>query len=96
MTITAKYAGTCTACHQPIAAGQQVEWERGVKGARHTHCAAAGGVTPSPRAPYARRSLSHGDIYTSRRTGERAVFGCAACSRLGHMCERCRFDEDDN
>lgn len=37
MTITAKFAGTCKKCGGHIAAGTQIEWERGA-GASHVKC----------------------------------------------------------
>jgi len=43
-TMTAKYAGTCTACKAPIARGQRIEWRRGA-GARHVDCAKPGAPT---------------------------------------------------
>ena len=53
MTITAKYAGTCPACRQPIAPGQKVEWAKGSQ-ARHVACsssvAAPVVATSAPRA----------------------------------------------
>jgi hypothetical protein len=60
MTISAKFAGTCTACGQPIAVGDSIEWQRGVKGSRHTACPAKTfktiapvvlGVNQTPAAP---------------------------------------------
>lgn len=47
MTITARYAATCSACQQPIIPGQQIEWERGRKDVRHTDCSA---TTTAPAA----------------------------------------------
>ena len=47
MTITAKYAATCPACHLAIAAGSKIEWSKG-NPAKHSACAA------SPVAPTAR------------------------------------------
>lgn len=41
MTITAKYASTCTACSRPVTPGQQIEWAKGSRGVRHTSCGAA-------------------------------------------------------
>lgn len=37
MTITAKFAGTCSKCHGSIAVGESIEWQRGMP-ARHTSC----------------------------------------------------------
>lgn len=37
MTITARYAGTCPHCQQPIAPGETVSWQRGQK-ATHVTC----------------------------------------------------------
>ncbi|OFW37672.1 MAG: hypothetical protein A3J29_06265 [Acidobacteria bacterium RIFCSPLOWO2_12_FULL_67_14b] len=52
MTITAKYASTCTTCHQTITPGQQIEWERGSTAVRHTSCDTAT-TTTAPAAPSA-------------------------------------------
>lgn len=49
MTITAKYASTCSACRQAITPGQPIEWERGVKSVRHTDCSAASRPAQIPR-----------------------------------------------
>lgn len=38
MTITARYAATCTACHRPVTPGQQIEWRKGSRDVRHTDC----------------------------------------------------------
>lgn len=52
MTITARYASTCSACHQTITPGQQIEWERGSKIVRHTRCETASQAPVSaPSAP---------------------------------------------
>lgn len=47
MTITAKFAGRCTKCFQPIAVGDVIEWTRGVKGASHPTCPVVV-LTPKP------------------------------------------------
>jgi hypothetical protein len=44
MIIKSKYAGKCRACGEPYGVGQDVEWTRGISGARHVSlniCAAA-------------------------------------------------------
>lgn len=52
MTITAKFAGRCNKCFQPIAIGEKIEWTRGVKGAAHIACPAVPvapvNLTPKP------------------------------------------------
>jgi hypothetical protein len=42
MTITAKYASTCSQCQEPVTPGQSIEWERGSKVVRHTTCGTSG------------------------------------------------------
>ncbi len=46
MTITAKYAATCSACRRPILPGQRIEWSKG-QPVRHTTC----GTADSTSAP---------------------------------------------
>ena len=54
MTITAKYASTCTSCHRPVTPGQRVEWTRGEKTVRHTDCGSASATAaPITAAPIA-------------------------------------------
>lgn len=38
MVITSKYNGKCTACHERVLKGMQVNWVRGVKGVTHADC----------------------------------------------------------
>lgn len=38
MTLTAKYAGRCAACHGAIAPGESIEWDRESKRSTHTRC----------------------------------------------------------
>lgn len=92
MTITAKFPGFCPCCNGPIHAGDKVEWTKGAK-ATHAACAASAPAA-RPQSAYRPRQLRNGDEYTSRRTGQRAVFGCAHCSRLGRMCPSCEHDAD--
>jgi hypothetical protein len=40
MLITARFPSTCTVCGTRIAAGVLIDWERGVRGAKHAACAA--------------------------------------------------------
>lgn len=49
MTITAKFASTCTTCHRPVSIGARVEWVKGVSGVRHTDCAVSTGAPASSR-----------------------------------------------
>lgn len=72
MTITARYASTCTACGLPIAVGSQIEWERGNKAVRHTDCAATPCTTTTPASRtitverVGRRSYLRGDTLAVR------------------------------
>lgn len=52
MTITARYASTCTACRQPIVPGTSIEWTKGSRDVRHTDCGSvtAPAATPAPIA----------------------------------------------
>lgn len=45
MTIISKFPGTCTACHDHISVGTQIEWTKGA-GARHVQCPASRGKHP--------------------------------------------------
>ncbi len=42
MIIRAKFGSACLACGKPIAAGEQVNWERGRKGVEHAACTTDG------------------------------------------------------
>jgi len=88
MTITAKYAGTCPACRQPIAPGQKVEWAKGSQ-ARHVTCvsAADGGATR-----VFVRDMPRGGALRGRRTG------CRCGSIEGYPrssdCRQCQYDNE--
>jgi hypothetical protein len=100
MTITNKYPGKCAtcSCSVPVSGGTATKTSLGWQ----VSCSSHSGSTAisAPRAPssasgrYPRRQLVNGDVYTSRRTGERVVFGCGDCSRLGRMCAQCRYDDE--
>jgi hypothetical protein len=62
MTITAKYSGTCTKCHDPIKAGESINWERGV-GSSHVTCPEK--AAPAPADPNAIK-ISQGSGYGGR------------------------------
>jgi len=83
MTITAKYAGTCPACGQPIAPGAKVEWAKGSQ-ARHVSCVAGAPVATAPRFG--------GGALKGRRTG------CRCGSIEGYPrnsdCWTCRHDAE--
>lgn len=76
MTITARYAATCSACHQPVTPGQQIEWERGAKTVRHTNCSAPA-ATEAPKRDRDAKSQPIGakgtyqgrPVYVVARTG---------------------------
>ena len=50
MTIKARYAGTCSACGQAVAVGQDIEWERRSKIVRHADCSTASQPVQLPQA----------------------------------------------
>lgn len=47
MTIVAKFASRCTACHQTIAPGTRIEWSKGSP-VRHMTCGATGAAAAAP------------------------------------------------
>lgn len=56
MTMTAKFAGRCNACHLPIAAGDLINWDKVTRKARHATdaaCAAAKAHAATMPAPVA-------------------------------------------
>lgn len=54
MTITARYASTCSTCHQSIQPGQRIEWTRGDPTVRHMSCETATSTAQAaPSAPIA-------------------------------------------
>lgn len=95
MTITAKFPGICPCCSKSITPGDKVEWSKGAK-ARHSACSGAPSVSApqsSTAGRYPRRQLLNGDVYTGRN-GQRKVFGCSDCTRLGRMCWQCAHDDE--
>lgn len=98
MTITNRYPGQCSVCSCEVAAnvGTATKTSAGWQ----VRCSAHGssGTASAPRAQSStagrpRRQLNNGDVYTGRN-GNRKVFGCADCSRLGRMCKQCQFDDE--
>lgn len=86
MTITARYASTCTACHRAITIGQQIEWERGRKAVRHTDCAHT-----TPQIP---RSESRREI-TVERIGRRSYLrGDTLAVRSYLRAQGCHWDAE--
>lgn len=71
MTITARYAGTCTKCSSPIAVGVKIEWTKGTKPA-HTECPQA--VAPATTRP-ARRYYAE-ECDDGHRTYRPSCFFC--------------------
>jgi len=65
--ITARYAGVCRRCGQPIRPGDQIEWERG-QGVEHVEC--DGETWDIPGAPTLRISLGSGYGGRPYRLGE--------------------------
>ncbi len=89
MIITAKFAGRCACCSQPIAVGSKIEWS---KGAPAQHEACAGTVTTVASRVRAPRRAS----YARGRWN-----GCACGARempdgtlSANACARCRFDAE--
>lgn len=69
MTITARYAATCTACQQPVTPGQQIEWTKGSREVHHADCGAA--TASQPAAP----SASHDTVSPDRQPiGAKATY----------------------
>lgn len=92
MIISAKYASTCTVCHQPISAGSKINWDRAVKGVSHAACDAQQGQAATvSHASY--RSTARRGNGLGRRTG------CSCGSQEGGSkptdCWTCRHDADD-
>jgi hypothetical protein len=50
MIITARYPSICTNCPNPINVGDQIHWERAVRGVRHVSCALAEAGAQTVRA----------------------------------------------
>ena len=82
MTITARYASTCTACHRAITPGQQIEWSRGSQ-PRHTTCPAAAAIGTQASAMAAMgiggASIIAGEIY--KPDASATTLACARCGR---------------
>ncbi len=74
MTITAKFAGRCTKCGGQIAAGEQIEWERGA-GAKHVKC---------PEKPVNARPKKTGQLWEEcPQCGREPVYMPL------HLCDHC-------
>ena len=83
MTITARYPSRCAACHQPIAAGDRIEWTKGQQ-ARHQACAA------QPSASVRGASYRAGIVAPGRQTCPHC--GSRECARAWDHTALC--DED--
>ena len=70
MTITAKYASTCTVCHRHIAPGEKIEWQKGVTGVTHTSC---GGHTTACRPSAPRPSASRPARLRAPQAGQQQI-----------------------
>jgi hypothetical protein len=96
MTITAKYAATCSCCHNAVTPGQQIEWSKGSP-VRHTSCPAIGGAGRrdsaieyiSPRVAARVAARSRGGKWTGCSCGSRedssgtlipSSRNCASCN----------------
>lgn len=79
MTITARYAATCSTCRRPIAPGAKIEWSKG-QPVRHTSCSAAA-MAPAT----ARTSRSRG-TWTGCRCGSVEEY------ERDSDCRSCRHD----
>lgn len=86
MTITARYASTCTACQQPVTPGQQIEWTQGSREVRHTDCAH---TTPQIPRSETRR------VITVEREGRRSYLRGDTLSVRGYLrSQGCHWDAD--
>lgn len=103
MTITAKFAGTCPVCRQPIVPGAKVEWAKGSQ-ARHVACATAGASAPAPQSAtmWSRgERIMVADMPRGGRRGGSRRTGCSCGSRedyngdlipSGRNCASCEHD----
>lgn len=88
MTITAKYASTCHACHAPVTPGQAIEWERGSRVVRHADC------TAEARAPQIPVSETRRQI-TVERVGRRSYLRGDTLPVRGYLrAQGCHWDGD--
>lgn len=86
MTITARYASTCTACGHVVTPGQQIEWTRGSRDVRHTDCAH---TTPQIPRSETRR------VITVERVGRRSYLRGDTLSVRGYLrSQGCHWDAD--
>jgi len=85
MTIAAKFASICAACHKPIRVGDKIEWSKGSPAthARLQDCAAApvASMADRPTSRPARPSYSRRTSTYSRACGAAGcVNGCTDCA----------------
>lgn len=85
MSITARYAATCTACQAPIRPGQQIEWSKG-QPARHTSCASA--ATAPAAAPAKAATPGTCACGAALKEGYRQCYRCYSRS-AGAKCRTC-------
>ena len=71
MTITAKYAGTCSKCRRPFAAGSKIDWAKG-SGSAHADCGIIGAAGPARAQTRAakRTGCSCGSLQGIMRSGD--------------------------
>ena len=89
MTITAKYAATCSACRGPILPGQSIEWSKG-QPVRHTTC---GTAASSPTVAPSRNRNRRPGTWTGCSCGSR-VDQYAQLIPARNNCAQCRFDDE--
>ncbi len=85
MSITAKYATTCSACHGTIAPGQKIEWTKGSP-VRHTSCGSAPVAASKPATPGHCKCGKAIDAKYSQ------CYGCANPSAAGKVWDADRFN----
>lgn len=96
MTITAKYAATCSTCRQTISPGAKIEWIKGSP-VRHTTCAAGPSVAAS-RLVTSARAAGMSVRYASRPScgGTRTGCSCGSVTEFSKNsdCWTCRHDAE--
>lgn len=90
MTITARYASTCTACQRPITPGQQIEWTKGSRAVRHTDCTARTDIWSKLAEAAPKKRITHCvgcgsplDTFQQRRGFRFCSSDCVAERKLG-------------
>lgn len=80
MTLSAKYAGTCSACGKKIHVGDRIEWDKTTRRTTHAQCPAAG--TPDPLEG---KILAAGERQNAGRVNRKpgACMNCGSWIRAG-------------